>query len=341
MPPTTTVPTVAIKNILLAVVSIVVFVVMLTGAIFYVLRSDRVVLSNTSGSENGILVDGESALAVLVYQGSASTNSTFKVGLLHNAPGNNEVIAFTNRRPVAIAPSVDWTPPQATVNLPFSNQIQIAVTVWIVRGTFKTQHDRVAQFCIDTVAAWDAERMGVAFAPGGCDDIRDATTDPPAAQFANFQCSNQENLQTKIGKVAGRINIYVVGSVKAGGSWAPENAATCSDDFITLGSNVDSTVLTHELGHTFSLTHSDGWPHFDDTNFMYSQPGNRQYFTEGQLFRAHFSTTGGTVTPSALNDVYNARPGQPTRNCDWTDNSDTCPSIDKRIWADGSGFPPN
>src|SRR5262249_35803256 len=137
MPPTITVQAVNRKNILLAVLSIVVFLVMLTGAISYLLRSDRVVLSNTSGSENGILVDGESSLAVLVYQSSASTSSTFKVGLLHNAPGNNEVIAFTNQRPVAIATSVDWTPPQASVNLPFSNQIQIAVTVWVVRGTFQ------------------------------------------------------------------------------------------------------------------------------------------------------------------------------------------------------------
>ena len=62
---------------------------------------------------------------------------------------------------------------------------------------------------------------------------------------------------------------------------------------------------------------------------MHSASSVRQYLTEGQTFRAH------TRPASALNAVYNARAGQPTRSCDRDTPMLQCPLIRKRIWADG------
>jgi hypothetical protein len=138
--------------------------------------------------------------------------------------------------------------------------------------------------------------------------------------------------------------MYVVDTVQVNSMYATGNGATCgASDFVALGSTADAGVMIHELGHTFSLLHIDSqgviMPGFDANNIMHSDSATRQYFTEGQLFRAHFTPAVASAQQpgSALNSVYTgARSGQPTRDC----TADPCPVLEKRIWADGA-LPPN
>ena len=76
---------------------------------------------------------------------------------------------------------------------------------------------------------------------------------------------------------------------------------------------------------------------FDTTNVLHNASNNRNYLTEGQTFRAVVNSG------SAINGVYNARPGLITRNCgNSTSTTDvSCPAVQKRIWADGASWPPN
>ena len=156
----------------------------------------------------------------------------------------------------------------------------------------------------------------------------------------SFQCGDDEQrLQQAIHAVPGRINVYVVHSVNAPPATGTGAGTSCGrSDFVALGSTVIDGTFIHELGHSFSLIHTDGMSSFDATNFMHSISTTRLYFTEGQLFRAHFTPAvpADQQSGSALNCVYNARPLQPTRDC----AKATCPVLEKRIWADGT-FPPN
>lgn len=292
--------------------------------------ADRVKLSNTSSSENGILVDGQSSSGPMNDKAFTSTSTTIRVGRLRASASSNEVIAFTNLRPVAIETPVPWTSGRDTVNTPFANQITFPVKVWIVKGPFNTQRTKAINACITTTAIWNSERMGVAFSPF---EIVDATTDPDAPNYYAFDCSKKTGIETDIGKTAGRINIYYVDTVDGGTGRG--QACNIGSDFVAMGSNTGSELLSHELGHDFALTHIDDLTaDFSQTNIMHSASNTRQFITEGQLFRAHMATT------SALNFLYAARPGQPTRNCARDTANDQCPRIKKRIWADGM-FPPN
>lgn len=325
----------SLKTLLVAV-SLVLIIASL--ALINLLLSDRVSLGNTSGEENGILVDAEDTSTVS-DRSFVSINSTIRAGRLHAAASSNEVIAFTKFRPVAILTPASWTTGRDLLNLSFDAQITIPVTIWIVKRPFNTQKSRAEQHCIDVVAAWDAERMGVALSPGGC-EIRDATG-AQYASYLNFQCTQQAQIQTDIGKVPDRINIYFVDTVKRFSVSSTGYAQSCgATDFVALGSTANAALLVHEIGHNFSLKHTDDLPDFDETNYMHSDSASRLYFTEGQLFRAHFSTAGGMSPASGLNDVYHARPGHPTRDCPSDITNDQCPALSKRIWADGT-FPPN
>jgi hypothetical protein len=299
----------------------------LVGTLLLVACGDAVQLNNTAGNENGILVDGQ-------FQSGATNDHTFvstsaKLGIGKVDASTGEVIAFTNFRPVAITTPVNWTNSDETATVNFANEMQIPVKVWIVKGPFSTQRTRAINTCITTSGIWNSERMGVDFSPF---EVVDATGNANAANYFAFDCSKRTGIETDIGKTAGRINIYWVDTVDGGTGRG--QACNIGSDFVAIGSANGLELLSHELGHDFSLQHVDGQATFDQTNIMHSASNTRQFITEGQLFRSHLNDT------SALNFAYHARPGQPTRNCGHGQADNQCPALNKRIWADGT-FPAN
>lgn len=225
-----------------------------------------------------------------------------------------------------------WTGGNDTFNLDFKNAIQIPVTVWIVKGPFATQRQHAIEACIRTSAIWRAERVGVDFNPF---QVIDATGDPQAA--AHFAFPNGDlgdsvwrPLRDDIGFTPGRVNIYWVDTVNG----LTTNGWSNFGNQIAMGRLTGDELLSHEIGHSFSLTHTDDNANFDHTNVMWSASSNRQFLSEGQLFRAHLNPG------STINATYAARPGEITRNCNLGDASAGCPTIQRRLWADGT-FPAN
>jgi hypothetical protein len=272
----------------------------------------------------------------MVYKAFTSSTGTFLLGQLTHAVDNNEVVAFSNQRPVAVQTAASWTAGTDLVTLPLSGPITIDISVWVVRGDYTVQHDRAVAMKIAANAIWDDERMGVTI---GALDFHNATANPLGVVYSNFQCGVgngiRNAMQTAIGKTPGRINVYMVDLVQ--GMLGRGQSCGFGGGFVALGSAAGDTLLAHEIGHDFTLEHIDSLPaDFDDTNVMHPASDVRQYFTEGQLFRAHMAPL------SALNSmsVYHARGGAPTRACPQLTSNWICPPIAKRIWADGA-FPAN
>ncbi len=291
---------------------------------------DDVDLSNTSGNEHGVLLDGEDSTGQLNDKTFVTASDTVDVGNIDTSAISNEVIAFTNLRPLAITTPAAWTSGSDNIPVPFANEINIPVTIWIVRGPFGTQQLRALDAVTTTVGIWDDERMGVTPSPI---QIVDATGDPDASNFFAFDCSLQNGIENNIGKTNGRINVYYVDTVDGGTGRG--QACSIGSDFVAMGRFTGNELLSHEFGHDFGLTHIDNLiANFNQTNVMHSASNTRQYLSEGQLQRAHMKPN------SALNAVYSARPGEPTRNCPRDTANDECVDIKKRIWSDGT-FPAN
>lgn len=308
------------------------FIGVLPGVIFLMAGcSDTVNISNGSGQPAGLLVDGQDSGGPFSDRSFITTAASIGVGELSAAPQSNEVIGFTNARPPKYL-STPWTGGGDAFNLAFKPVIGIPVTVWIVKGPFADQRQHAIEACIRTSAIWHNERMGVIFTPF---DIIDATADPQASAHYAFPDGDVGDvvwkpLRDDIGFVAGRLNIYWVETVNGGtgSGWSNFGAQ------IAMGKNTGDELLSHEIGHAFSLTHVNGDANFNTENIMHSASNTREFITEGQLFRAHLNPA------SILNAVYNARPGELTRNCSYSDATSLCPNIQKRLWADGS-FSPN
>jgi hypothetical protein len=286
---------------------------------------------SVSGAPNGTLVSDGSSTATANYQSYATPVDNVNVGA---RSGTGEAIAFSEHRPVAMQ-SVAWATAggNQTVNVPFANEVDTLVTIWVVAGPYSTmQATALTLWQTAQQMYWD-ERLGVHLSL----EVVDATANPKAPTWSAFTCgtsnANVTAIQSDIGVRPGRMNVYLVNLVD--GSTSRGNACGVGGGFVAIASGSGADLLAHELGHDFGLEHIDDLiATFDTTNVMHSASAVRQFLTEGQTFRAHLRPN------SAINAVYGLRPGLKTRASVRVSMLLGCPSIAKRIWADG-GYPPN
>ena len=298
---------------------------------------DQVTLNNSSGNSIGLLVDGKLNGAFVNDRTYVAPGSPALIGQFSKANGNstNEIMAFSQDRPMAIFANVPWSTGNDNIMVPFANQISIPVTIWVLYGDFGSVSTKAANDLLTASSIYSTERVGVGFSTV---TFMDATANPLASRYYNYDNSTlATSIKTDIGYVNGQFNIYYINSLVISGVQNTQAAMVdqIGGTMVFMGSTTITTVLAHELGHNFSLEHvhrgvATQW--FDYSNVM-SQNGspNARYLTEGQVLRMHLTST------SALNDTYHARPGLLTRNCAATSTTatNTCPGVQKRIWADG------
>jgi hypothetical protein len=304
---------------------------------------DQVTLNNNSGNPIGLLVDGKLNGSFVNDQTYVSPGSPALIGQFSKMNGNktNEVMAFTQDRPMAIYTNVPWTTGNDNIIVPFANKISIPVTIWVVYGDFVSVSTKGANDALTASTVYSTERVGVDFSTV---TFRDATANPRAPSYYDYDNSTMAtSIKADIGYVTEQINIYYVRSLVWGGlQYTNAGEATfIGGPSIAIASNTLTTVLAHEIGHLCALSHVHSGPNptqwFDYTNLMTTYGTlNMRYLTEGQVLRMHLTSV------SVLNATYHARPGQLIRDCNTisTTATDTCPGVQKRIWADGT-YPAN
>ena len=300
-----------------------------SGEFDVVTAFDRV---TTSGSSPiGVLVDGLAGNVVLDDEGFVASSTGTNVGAVRPASATNEVILFGRNRPPTLVENAPWTLGVDTIPVPARGDLRIDLTIWIVKGPFSTQRARAVDAVQTTLSIWTAQNVGVEF---GAVEYLDATGDSDASTFYSFDgCGRRADMEQRIGHKSGRLNIYYVERVDGGTSRG--RACPIGGDFAVMAESSGDELLSHEIGHLFSLTHIDHLTgDFDRSNVMHSASSVRQYFTEAQIYRAHFNPN------SAINQHLGLRPGEPQRSCAREQVSTICPRIALRLWGDGD-FPAN
>jgi len=296
---------------------------------------DRVTFSNPNNSgEIGILLDG--VVGGTVENDKSYTtvaNGHIDVGDV-TAGSQNEIIAFQTKRPVALKESVAWTPGDETINVPFASEMGTKFYTWILQTPYSDMYTRAVAACIKLDQIWSNERSGLYISTFS---VTDSTSDPDRSEFLDFTCSEAAALRNDIGYNSSGINIYYVNRVNFGSGFSTGNGVWCGNNTIVMGSTTSDHLAAHEAGHAFQLGHVNTLTtNFNQTNVMHNASNTREYLTEGQNFRAQLEPN------SVINTTYNLRAGLTTRDCDNLNETatDTCPAVQKRIWADGT-FPAN
>jgi hypothetical protein len=294
-----------------------------------------VALVNTKVDHHGVIVtDGFATEFGSAFSSYAFLGTLTSVG---NRAGAGEIGAFgAGHGPTLKA--VDWATSPPIVDVPVSPRVPLALTIWILRAPYATQRTKELADVATTEGIFAQERFGVFF---NIVDTLDVTANPSAATYLQFDCSQRAAMQKAIGKHGQRVNVYVVNTVNVNGTYASTNGNACGigSDFVAIGWQAGSSLLSHELGHDLALTHTDELSsglkaRFDGTNVMWSFSSGRLYLTEGQTFRAH-------MTAASFFNTSPGKPrlGEPIRDCGAETLTKACPSIKKRLWADGSFGP--
>jgi len=299
---------------------------------------DQITLPNSPGNEIGLLVDGALSGSFVNDRTYVAPASPALISQFSAPKGNKsgEVMAFTQDRPMAIRPSVPWTQGNDNIAVPFSDKILIPVTVWVVYGDYPSVNTKATSDLLTASSIYTAERLGVDFSTV---TIMDATANPNAAKYYDYDYYTMgATIRADIGYTPGQINVYYTRSLDWGGTTLYTNAGEARNEngpWVVLGSTAMTCVLAHEMAHNMGLWHvhtgaATQW--FDYSNLMSTNGSLKgRMLTEGQILRMHLSST------SVLNNTYHVRPGQLVRDCDPTSTrtTDTCPGVQKRIWADG------
>lgn len=287
---------------------------------------DLVRFHNSGGEEIGALFDGRNQIFQNDF-GRVSADSVVQM-VFDLSTISNEITAFTQGRPPVLLNPVLWTGAADTIDVTFPPVIRIPVTAWIIKGPFDPLRTRAITQSVITADIWTRERMGVEFESF---DIVDATNDPDApALFSTTACEQRSLAETTIGKIAGRINIYYVSLVDGG---TDRGFACAGGDVIFMAEFSGQELLVHEIGHSFGLGHVDNLTGFDNANVMHSASIQREHFTEGQVFRAHFNSF------TALKQLYGVVPSE-VRTCPESFADARCLALILRLWPDGR-FPAN
>jgi len=293
-------------------------------------------VANGSGEENGYIL-----------WGSRDDSGTF-TGDSCQIPDVdtgewNEIVAFTKGRPPALDGRVKWSL-NAPVPLDYPDTFSVPVKVWVLcanstcTGVPASKKTKLAEYLVWANERLYEEHAGFTLTPAEGEWIVDETALGGTAHevlmdFNANKCAKFENAIQSI-KERNAINLYMVDMVD--GDRRRGRQCRANHDSAVIGYRISAGTTLHEIGHIFSLDHTDGETYFDDVggdkNVMSSASSVRRWFTEGQVFRVHFSVDSGFNNPW-LSGVPNLPQNRLPRDCSSTTEL-PCPKVEKMIWVD-------
>ncbi len=274
---------------------------------------DRLRLDNNAGANASVaLLDARRSSGCVNDQPFHLTSVRDVGSVSSNGSCNSEVAVFSPDDAMQLRTNVNtWTSILGDVTpVDLTPDIRnTPLTVWIMRGTFANTNARLTTDRARASQLFNTMGVGTIVSTPA---INDATGDADTAGLLDADCDDAANLRSRIGFTAGRLNVYYLDDPGARGWW-------CGNNTIIIGSGADNESLAHEIGHAFTLDHTNTVAGIPSTNLMITGGTGRNSITKGQAFRCN-------LNPSSTMNTNGTRTGI-TRNCPDGTTSTTCPSL--------------
>ena len=249
-------------------------------------QADRVVVHGALGPLRGVVALREAGTGLeLVYE--RVTADTVIILPPLDTPGVDVVVFAPHNRPARATKA--WGPGADTLHVTLEPPLSVDVEVTVRAGEIDVMRGVVDSHVAQMGWIWSSQGMGLVV---GKVTVVDA--------IENGVDTSVSSTGLCTGTTPGdAIRVTYVTSIDGGrydgwGCWS-------GHVWMSLHAYVYPNLLAHELGHTFTLGHTD-------TGLMYAaNPGTHVW--DGEVFRAHFHSS------SALNTIFAGQPGSWRRSC--------------------------
>ena len=284
---------------------------------------DLVHVSGAPGGVYGALSSGTTTFGNVIDYGSTSSSAEAAAGDFRasSGVGRSEITFFSPDVPPRLILD-PWTDEPDVVETSFTDPLEVPVTVWIMEEPFDSTVERVRRDVDYTEYVYAQEALGIVFDL----EIVDATATENIDSLMVFTCSKATTVEETVGHRDNRLNLYYLTTVDGGSRRGV--ACPVGGNFVAMAGHAGADLLSHEIGHMFGLSHIDSSESFGRTNVMHSSSSVRRYLSEGQVFRAHWSSR------SALNNTLGTHPFEFVRDCLGQFEDRVCVSVDTRLFAD-------
>lgn len=247
------------------------------------------------------------------------------VGVLSNERCNSEVAVFLQDHAMELKTPVDvWTDRFGDkLNVNMNPLLIVPVRVWLAASNRLDQ----AQTHIATAnMLFNNERVGVSF-NATYEDVSGDSRAVRTISNIDISCENITALQNSQWYAGGQLNVYYVNydaflETPEGGTFV-RTGSTCPSDrnVIYIYTMPQPETLAHEIGHSFSLDHTNPPVRgFNNNNIMWASATGRTQFSLGQSFRMN-------VHENSTLNTNGIRTGT-TRYCPGDRASTRCPKLE-------------
>lgn len=283
--------------------------------------NDKIDLDNNTANDNAVvLLDGHRAACVNDESSHRGNDKINEGNILSNAGCRSEVAVFSDDNQMELRENVTaWTDAAGDLlPIPLRPILVVPVQVWLRMGGAATLARAQADIA-NANLLYNTNNAGISFNATFTDVSANAAA---GAVITNgFSCQAAENtaLTGSAFFTPGRINVYYVDRAFTGFN------CTAVRNIMFIGTTSNNQSLAHEIGHSFSLSHTniDGTVNpqagFSAQNLMIGGGAMRTNITEGQEFRMNVNATSTLNTNGVRTDA--------TRNCPDATSSDQCPNL--------------
>ena len=281
---------------------------------------DWIDLDNNAGLDNAvILVDGRRSNGCVDDLQYRATDRVTVGNLLTETNCHSDVVVFSDDDAMQLHEDVTtWTDAIGDVHRVDQTPdiLNVPVSIWLLTNdAINTVGLRAQNEIAQAAMLYNTNNCGITFNP----NIQDVSNINNAVNLVGVNnavmCAANwiNNLTASAYYTANQINVYYVNGAFTG--------LNCIADrnIIVIGTTAQVETLAHEIGHTFSLDHTNATVGIPAGNLMVGGGVNRTNITEGQCFRCNVDVT------SVLN-TNGVRTG-PTRNCPHGADTDECPPV--------------
>jgi hypothetical protein len=278
---------------------------------------DWIALANNASHDNAyVLLDSRRDSGCSQYEVFRGTSIVNVGSVLAPSGCTSEVVVFSQGQAMILdSPQNTWTNnlrDLVTEDLSHPSW-QVPVNTWLLNNS---QPDVLDISSANSI--YDSSRAGISFTEIPHNVAGNTSLITMLGDLSHF-CDNSPLMALESSQffVAGQINVYYV-------TFSPStfDGLTCAQtprNVIAIGTNEVSTTLAHELGHSLSLSHTNGVQGFTTSNLMWGGGMQDGGLTGGQGFRANVNKT------SSIN-MNQVRHGW-LRDCPDGTTSDTCPAL--------------